>query len=39
MENASILVVDDDHDIVNAIAMLLKKRATTYSGLTMGSRR
>ncbi|MBO4877688.1 MAG: response regulator transcription factor [Ruminococcus sp.] len=36
-ENASILVVDDDHDIVNAIAMLLEKEGyriyKAYNGL------
>ena len=37
MENASILVVDDDHDIVNAIAMLLEKEGyhilRAYNGI------
>lgn len=37
IENSSILVVDDDHDIVNAIAVLLKKEGYTvykaYNGL------
>ncbi|HBB72027.1 MAG TPA: DNA-binding response regulator [Ruminococcus sp.] len=36
-ENASVLVVDDDHDIVNAIAMLLEKEGyriyKAYNGL------
>ena len=37
LENASVLVVDDDHDIVNAIAKLLEKEGYTiykaYNGL------
>ena len=37
LENSSILVVDDDHDIVNAIAKLLGKEGyriyKAYNGL------
>ena len=37
IENSSILVVDDDHDIVNAIAALLSREGYTiykaYNGL------